>query len=87
MIAAQVIVNISGMIGLAPATGIALPFISSSAFNLLANAIAVGFLVAVRHDVSPGPVAAVPGRPGLPSYIEAAGQLERLLSGFRLRSY
>ncbi len=63
MIACQALVNISVVIGLFPTKGIPLPFVSNGGSSLLINLAAMGILLNISQQASPG-AAAVIDAPG-----------------------
>jgi cell division protein FtsW len=52
-LAAQAIVNIGGVVGILPITGVPLPFVSFGGTALVVSLIGVGVLVSVARDVDP----------------------------------
>jgi cell division protein FtsW len=55
-LSAQAIVNIGGVVGLLPITGVPLPFVSSGGSALVVSLVGVGVLVSVARQAPTGPV-------------------------------
>jgi cell division protein FtsW len=61
MVACQALVNISVVIGLFPTKGIPLPFVSNGGSSLLINLVAMGILLNISQQASPGAAAVIDG--------------------------
>jgi cell division protein FtsW len=62
MVACQALVNLSMVVGLLPTKGIPLPFLSSGGSSLLVNMVAVGVLLNISQQSSPGAVGSLEAR-------------------------
>ena len=62
MVACQALVNLSMVIGLLPTKGIPLPLLSSGGSSLLVNMVAVGVLLNISQQSSPGAVGSLEAR-------------------------
>ena len=62
MVCCQALVNLSMVVGLLPTKGIPLPFLSSGGSSLLVNMVAVGVLLNISQQSSPGAVGSLEAR-------------------------
>ena len=62
MVTCQALVNLSMVVGLLPTKGIPLPFLSSGGSSLLVNMVAVGVLLNISQQSSPGAVGSLHGK-------------------------
>lgn len=62
MVTCQALVNLSMVVGLLPTKGIPLPFLSSGGSSLLVNMVAVGVLLNISQQSSPGAVGSLEAR-------------------------